>query len=132
MRVEMISSINKTLNVKPANIKEDQVVQDKSILEKGERNQDVPKNFETMDPNKYEPISIGELELIKAIEKANKTLKGANTNFQFSIHEATRAIMVKIINSETQEVIRELPPEKILDMVAKMWEMAGIFVDRKI
>jgi len=37
-----------------------------------------------------------------------------------------------IINDETDEVIREIPPEKILDMVAKMWELAGIMVDRKI
>ena len=40
--------------------------------------------------------------------------------------------MVKVINEETGEIIREIPPEKILDMVAKMWELAGILVDRKI
>ncbi|MDD2574742.1 MAG: flagellar protein FlaG, partial [Firmicutes bacterium] len=30
------------------------------------------------------------------------------------------------------EIIREIPPEKILDMVAKIWELAGLMVDRKI
>lgn len=93
---------------------------------------DLPKNFKTLDPKSNEPITIGELELIEAIERANDTLKASNTNFKFSIHDETRAIMVKVINSETQEVIREIPPEKILDMVAKMWEMAGIFIDRHI
>ncbi|MDD4707168.1 MAG: flagellar protein FlaG, partial [Firmicutes bacterium] len=41
-------------------------------------------------------------------------------------------IMVKVINDETDEIIREIPPEKILDMVAKIWELAGLMVDRKI
>ena len=40
--------------------------------------------------------------------------------------------MVQIINSETNEVVREIPPEKVLDMVARMWELAGIIVDRHI
>lgn len=79
-----------------------------------------------------ETISIGEQHLIEAIENANKALKGADKRFEFSIHEGTKEIMVKVINDETDEIIREIPPEKILDMVAKMWEMAGLLVDRKI
>jgi flagellar protein FlaG len=76
--------------------------------------------------------SFSEQHLIEAIESANKVLRGADKRFEFSIHEGTKEIMVKVINDETEEVIREIPPEKILDMVAKMWEMAGILVDRKI
>ena len=40
--------------------------------------------------------------------------------------------MVKVINEDTNEVIREIPPEQILDMVAKMWELAGILVDKSV
>jgi len=40
--------------------------------------------------------------------------------------------MIKVINSETDEVIREIPPEKILDLIAKLWELAGIIVDEKV
>jgi flagellar protein FlaG len=77
-------------------------------------------------------VPISEQQLIEAIEKANKALRGADKRFEFSIHEGTKEIMVKVINDETDEIIREIPPEKILDMVAKMWEMAGILVDRKV
>lgn len=88
---------------------------------------------ENTHPNtQREGVSIGEEQLIEAIENANKALKGADKRFEFSIHEGTKEIMVKVINDETDEVIREIPPEKILDMVAKMWELAGIMVDRKI
>jgi len=58
----------------------------------------------------------------KAIEKANKAINGIHTELEFSIHEKSKEIMVKVIDSETKEVIREIPPEKILDMVAAMLE----------
>lgn len=71
--------------------------------------------------------------LIKAIENANKKLRSsANTECQFAIHQRTKQIMIKIMNTETKEVIREIPPEKSLDMIAKMWDMAGLFVDEKM
>ncbi|MCX8130716.1 MAG: flagellar protein FlaG [Clostridia bacterium] len=76
-------------------------------------------------------LPISEKVVIEAIEKANKAISGANRKFEFSIHEKTKEIMVKVIDSDSNEVIREIPPEKILDMVAKMWEMAGIMVDER-
>lgn len=75
---------------------------------------------------------ITEEEAINLIEKANKDFVVYDRRFEFSIHDVTRQIMVKIIDVNTDEVIRELPPEKILDMVAALWEVAGIIVDRKI
>ncbi len=85
-----------------------------------------------MEPiDKKKDSSVTEESVIKAIEKANKALEGTYTNLKFSIHEKTKQIMVKVVNSQTQEVIREIPPEKVLDMVAKMWERAGILVDER-
>lgn len=73
-----------------------------------------------------------EEELIYAIEKANKSVKIYDRKLEFSIHEKTKEIIVKVIDTNTDEVIREIPPEKILDMVARLWEMAGILVDEKV
>ena len=39
---------------------------------------------------------------------------------------------IKSIDKDTQEVIKKLPPEKTLDMIAKVWEIAGILVDEKL
>ena len=76
-------------------------------------------------------LPISEKAVIDAIEKANKVFEGVYRRFEFSIHEKTKEIMVKVIDSATDEVIREIPPEKILDMVATIWEMAGILVDER-
>ena len=130
MRVDSVNSVDKTFITNTAGSQEFQEVKAPSKNEKAYL-KDLPVNFQTRDPKQNKAISIGELELIEAIERANETLKGVDTNFKFSSHEETRAIMVKVINSETQEVIREIPPEKILDMVAKIWEVAGIMVDER-
>jgi|Deesub1362A_J573_1020465.scaffolds.fasta_scaffold00029_62 flagellar protein FlaG len=70
-------------------------------------------------------------QLIAAIEQANQTLQIRDRHFRFTIHQATKKIMVQVIDVETEEVIKEIPPEKILDLVARLWELAGIFVDEK-
>lgn len=72
-----------------------------------------------------------EHEIIQAIERANKHFKTYDRRLEFSIHDATKQIMVKVIDTDTDTVIREIPSEKILDMVAHLWEMAGILVDEK-
>jgi flagellar protein FlaG len=70
-------------------------------------------------------------DFIQTIEEANKRYDAYNKILQFSVHEKTRQIVIKIINTETEEVIAEIPPEKILDMIAQLWEMAGLLVDKR-
>lgn len=65
----------------------------------------------------------------KAVEQLNKSMP--NSEAVFGIHEATNRVTIKIIDKTSKEVIREFPPEKTLDMIAKVWEMAGILVDEK-
>lgn len=55
-----------------------------------------------------------------------------NLELRFKIHEPTKEIIARIVNRETGEVIREIPPEKFLDMVAKLQELAGVFVDELV
>lgn len=64
-----------------------------------------------------------------AVNKINKSR--ANTEAVFGIHDKTHRVTIKIIDKDTRKVIREFPPEKTLDLIAKVWEMAGILVDEK-
>lgn len=68
-------------------------------------------------------------QIKKAVEDINK--KAYNSEAIFGIHEETNRITIKIVDRSTKEVIKELPPEKTLDMIAKVWEMAGLLVDEK-
>lgn len=64
-----------------------------------------------------------------AVKRAN--LRMEHTRCEYSYHKETNRVSIKVINSDTDEVVREIPPEKSLDMLQKMWEMAGILVDEK-
>ncbi|MDO4720806.1 MAG: flagellar protein FlaG [Peptostreptococcaceae bacterium] len=84
-----------------------------------------------------ENIKIGEypadsqVRVEESVEHLNRELKSMETNLRFSIHKKTKQIMVKIIDTNTDEVIREIPSEKVLDMVAAMMERAGLFMDKR-
>ena len=70
-----------------------------------------------------------------AVDDLNKTVKQASpmhhTQLSFKYHEDTNRISITVTDSDTDEVIREIPPEKTLDMLAKAWEMAGLLVDER-
>ena len=67
----------------------------------------------------------------KAVEEINKSASGSQSEAIFGIHDDTNRVTIKIVDKKTKEVIKEYPPEKTLDMIAKVWEMAGIMVDEK-
>ncbi|AWV36114.1 MULTISPECIES: flagellar protein FlaG [Paenibacillus] len=77
-------------------------------------------------------VPIGEEQLLRNIARAVKALEGPTTSLEVSIHEKTHALMVKVMNKETGELIREVPPEKTLDLVANMMEIAGILIDERV
>lgn len=66
----------------------------------------------------------------KAIGKMNAQLP--NSEVKFGIHEKTDRVTIKLIDRETKEVIKEFPPEKTLDMIAKCMELAGVLMDEKL
>mgnify|MGYP001179515919 FL=1 len=66
------------------------------------------------------------------VDGLNQALQAANKRLQFLVHETTGRIYVKVIDRETEEVIREIPPEKILDLVGRIQELVGLLVDEKV
>lgn len=65
----------------------------------------------------------------KAVESINRSQ--SHTEAIFGIHEGTNRVTIKIVDKESKKVIKEYPPEKTLDMIQKLWEMAGLMVDEK-
>lgn len=68
-------------------------------------------------------------QLKKAVENINKNM--SNSEAVFGFHDETNRVTIKIVDKDTKKVIKELPPEKTLDMIAKAWELAGLLVDEK-
>lgn len=62
-------------------------------------------------------------------EEANKALKASGERLQFEVHKGTNTILVRLVDDATQEVIKEYPSEKFLDMVVELQRIAGLRVD---
>ena len=69
-------------------------------------------------------------QIRKAVDEINK--KAHNSEAVFGIHDATNRVTIKIVDKDTKKVLKEYPTEKTLDMIAKVWEMAGLLVDKKL
>lgn len=68
-------------------------------------------------------------QFMKMLDRAFKVLDGRNTSIQFQVHDKTNQLVIKVADRDTGEVIREIPPEKSLDFLAKVQEMLGLIVD---
>lgn len=105
------------------------------VSKEGEAESRVAKEVTTPKVN-VESVSMAELlaqenEKVKeAIEKMTAQLPNAEA--RFGIHEATNRVTIKLVDKDTQEVIKEIPPEKTLDIIAKCMEIAGVLVDEKL
>lgn len=67
-----------------------------------------------------------------AVHKINDFLEPISTNLKFVYHEELNDYYVTIVDPSTDEVIREIPPKKMLDMYVAMAQYMGLLVDEKI
>ncbi|MGD8190278.1 flagellar protein FlaG [Brevibacillus ginsengisoli] len=69
--------------------------------------------------------------LKKELDGLNKWLQFSNTHLKFQLHDELKEYYVEVVDDQTNEVIREIPSKKMMDMVAQMHKMIGILVDEK-
>lgn len=69
-------------------------------------------------------------EMDEALKKINNFLKDEHTHAEYTYHKELKTMMVKVIDEKTNDVILEIPPKKILDMVASMLKQVGL-LDKK-
>ena len=66
-----------------------------------------------------------------AIADINKKIAPTRTRCEFKYHDATNRISITVRDRDTDKIIKEIPPEKTLDMIARNLELEGILVDEK-
>ena len=66
----------------------------------------------------------------QAVSDINKKIN-PNTIARYGFHEETNRVTIKIVDKNSDKVIKEFPAEETLDMIAKVWELAGVFLDEK-
>ncbi|AIF53441.1 flagellar protein FlaG protein [Pelosinus sp. UFO1] len=112
--------------VKPVNTQSDITVKNDSTTS-GVKDVDNKKNTgTTADENQ-----LSENELNDITEKINSFMQSLNTNIQFELHTETKTLMIQAVDNKTHEVIKEFPSHELLDMVAKIKDCIGVFLDKK-
>ncbi|WP_077301276.1 flagellar protein FlaG [Virgibacillus pantothenticus] len=71
-------------------------------------------------------------KLKTAVERLNEFIEPLRTDLRFKYHEKLNEYYVTVVNPLTDEIIKEIPPKKMLDMYADMAEFMGILIDEKI
>ncbi|KMJ58994.1 flagellar protein FlaG [Bacillus sp. LL01] len=66
------------------------------------------------------------------VDGMNDFMKPMNVSVRFELHDELNEYYVTVVDIATDEVIREIPSKKFLDMYAAMTEYMGLFVDKKI
>ena len=97
-----------------------------SVRQKGDEADSAGQQAQQQGQNAQQP---SKEQMKDAVAQMNKKME--NSEAIFGIHEGTNRVTIKIVDKDTKKVIKELPPEKTLDMIAKVWEMAGLLVDEK-
>jgi len=81
-------------------------------------------------PSAREEIPREQVE--KAAEKLNRMMGIIDKKLQFTVHEKSNRIMVKVIDTKTDEVLEEIPSKKILDMLSSFTDIIGLMVDKRV
>jgi len=97
-------------------------IQMNSLAQKVQKEQ---KNEEKAHEIKKETIK-------KEISSVNQFLKSSQTSVKFQLHEKLHEYYVQIIDDNTKEVIKEIPPKKFLDMYANIMKQIGLIIDHRI
>jgi flagellar protein FlaG len=88
-----------------------------SPMEEKSRNPDI-------DPREKEDVN-------EAIEKLKHAGEIFNRRLDFRVDEETNRVVVKVVDTTTDKVIKEIPSEQLLQLAAKIQEMIGILVDEE-
>lgn len=88
---------------------------------------------ELPDKQPFETVEhIPKEELIDKVESMNKFLEQSTTAVKYQLHEKLNTYYVQLVDPITEEVLKEIPNKKFLDMHASMLELTGLIIDDKI
>ena len=141
MEIEKIQPVPPTPRVQPIETGSDldgtnldlrRLAQD-LLSDKGEKKTINEKVSSKEDEDKSDAAlqAIPQAQLEQAVDEMNKHLLGRDVRMRFRVHKTTGRTYVQLINMKNDNVIKEIPPTKMLDVIGSIWKQMGIVVDKK-
>lgn len=85
---------------------------------------------ESREKEKKEPIERDVLE--EMVQDVDHYLADMRVNLNFRLHDDTGDMVLQVVSAETGEVIRQLPPDEILELRAKLEDLRGLLFESKV
>lgn len=74
---------------------------------------------------------ISKEKLQQAVDAVNEFFQINQNALKFVFHEGLERYFVQVVDAKTEEVVKELPPKKLLDAFYEMQKLVGMIVDKK-
>lgn len=105
----------------------------KELVEKSGSNINTRKEMATIEPMvQLKNDDETKAKVKEAVNTMNEMLEVNNSTSKFMFHEGLERYYVTVVNRDTEEVVKEIPPKKLLDAFYEMQKMLGMVVDEKI
>ena len=98
-------------------------VQNAPKYNQAEEQEDPLEEREEREPMDEETVSY-------MMQELNELMSKINCNLQFQYHKEVNMMSVRMLDKRTHEVIKEVPPEEMLEQMAKAREWLGAFLDK--
>ena len=82
------------------------------------------------DPKRQALDNINEKFVSEMTKELNELMSKLNCDLEFQYHKEVNVMSVKMIDKKTNEVIKEYPPEEMVEGMIKAQEWLGAFLDR--
>ncbi|WP_187646976.1 flagellar protein FlaG [Nitrosophilus labii] len=123
MDVKAVNSTSAALQMQSQNVENQKEIQNQNREQNQQK--DLKEMFETLEPKMQEDI------IKKSIDELNKKMSMLNSQLKIEMDEDTGIQVVKIIDSESKEVIRQLPPDVVLKIAKYIDEVTGLLFNEK-
>lgn len=79
-----------------------------------------------------ETAGVSEEFVKKSLDRILKAIQSPETTIDRSVHDVTKQVIYKVRDKVSGEVIRQFPEEKLVEAAARLIELAGMMVDKKV
>lgn len=80
------------------------------------------------DTEKTPTAPIDRATLEQAVAKVSEDVQAHDTSLKFEIDDSTDRVIVKVVNTDSGEVIRQLPPKEVLELAKFFNKSKGVFL----
>ena len=82
--------------------------------------------------NNLPSSAVKERDVKQAVDSLNRMFESTQTHLKFTYHEKLGEYYVQVMDNRNNDLVKEIPSKKVLDMVAHFKEVLGILVDKKV